>query len=125
MSCSQASVDYTYGHIDFTFNQGDSVILSFQFLDDEATEQTGVDVPIDITGKIFSIKMVTPDNVLAAVLSREDALGIVCAEFDQKETDKLADRSKHHYKVLVTDADGREFTPVVGYVRIGGHSIVC
>ena len=117
---SSVEVDYTAGLADFHFNQGDSVILSFQFLDDDATTTLKRDVPVNIAGRGVTVTLFTPTGSLAGVISREDAYGIICAEFDQKDTDALPDRSRHNYKVLITDADGREFTPVRGHVHIGG-----
>ena len=119
--CDDAvSVNYTAGKADFHFNQGDSVILSFQFLDEDETTTLKRDVPVNITGRGVSVKIFTDNGTLDGTISREDAYGIICAEFDQKDTDTLPDRSRHSYKVLITDADGREFTPVRGHVHIGG-----
>lgn len=114
-------VNYTAGRADFHFNQGDSVVLSFQFLDEDATTTTRTDVPVDITGRGVTVRIFTDEGVLDGVVSREDTQGVISAEFDQKDTDRLPDRSKHAYKVLLTDADGREFTPVRGHVHIGGY----
>ena len=125
MRCSQATIDYTAGHIDFIFNQGDTIILAFRFLDENATETSHHDVPFDITGKTVTVTLETPSGPVIGVLTRDDSNGVVVAEFSQQDTDKLADKTKHPYKVLITDAQGREFTPVIGYIILGGHADVC
>jgi hypothetical protein len=119
------SVDYTAGHIDFSFNQGDSIVLSFQFLDHDMTVSTKTDVPASIAGYVVTVNLVTDEATLPGVIARDEPNGVVVAEFDQKETDKLHDRSKYRYTLLLTDADGREFRPVKGYVYIGRHDCGC
>ena len=125
MRCSQATVDYTSGRIDFIFNQGDTVILSFRFIDENASETSQHDVPFDITGKTVAVTLTTPSGPVSGVLTRDDSNGIVVAEFSQQDTDKLVDKTKHPYKVLITDAEGREFTPVIGHVILGGLADAC
>jgi len=119
------SVDYTAGHIDFSFNQGDSVVLSFQFLDNDKTVTTKTDVPASIAGYAVAVDLVTDGATLVGVIARDDVNGVVVAEFDQTITDKLPDRSRYRYTLLLTDADGREFRPVKGHVHIGGYDCGC
>jgi len=119
------SVDYRAGHVDFSFNQGDSIVLSFQFLDNDMTVTTKTDIPASIAGYAVAVTLVTDEATLVGVIARDDVNGVVVAEFDQKETDKLPDRSKYRYTLLLTDADGREFRPVKGHVHIGGYDCGC
>jgi len=119
------SVDYRAGHVDFSFNQGDSIVLSFQFLDNDLTAASQTDVPASIAGYAVAVNMVTDEATLVGVIARDDVNAVVVAEFDQTITDKLPDRSRYRYTLLLTDADGREFRPVKGHVHIGGYDCGC
>lgn len=124
--CDEAViVDYTSGHIDFVFNQGDTVILAFRFIDENATGSSPHDVPFDITGKTVVVTLQTPAGPIVGTLTRDDSSGVVVAEFGQHDTDQLADKTRHTYKVSMTDDHGRKFTPVVGHVIIGGYADEC
>jgi hypothetical protein len=124
MSCYPdiEEVDYTAGRIYFRFMPGDTVVLSFQFLDDDLSGLHGTNVPADLSACQISVRMMTPPTVLVATLSRDDANGIVHAQFDETATDALPDRSRYEYTVTLTDTAGREMTPVSGRVYIGGSN---